>query len=284
MKSSVPAAARFCTQVIERLQPGRVAAVAALLFCLVIVLMPPQARWAASEVAASATIPAKHEARNRRGAVSSPRADAANEMPSERVATSPEPARLVSPEPPQTGEAAPQVTTELMAPSLLESDRVKRIQQKLIRLGYLSANATGVWGPLSRQALNAFKADHDLPSDEIWDEATERTLFSDNPATLEPFIGIWGITASACSARLNREGFLPAVIESEGAWAGETFCAFRAKKRTRQGWDLVATCSNARDRWTANVRLALAGAQLVWASERGVQTYMRCQAGVAHAL
>ena len=125
----------------------------------------------------------------------------------------------------------------------------------------------------------------DLPSDEIWDEATERTLFSDDPASLEPFIGVWGVDGSACSARLNRNGSLPAVIDSEGAWAGETFCAFRGKKRTRHGWDLVASCSNARDRWTANVRLAVAGAQLVWTSERGAQTYMRCQpkTGVARA-
>jgi hypothetical protein len=41
----------------------------------------------------------------------------------------------------------------------------------------------------------------------------------------------------------------------------------------------------ARDRWTANVRLAVAGAQLVWTSERGAQTYTRCQpkTGVAGA-
>ena len=280
---------------LPRLAPSRVAAVAALLFCLAIVLMPPRDRWGSSGLAESANIAAKHEAATRGVSAASPpavpshRADDAAGMPWERASAAPEPARWVFSEPAQTAEAHPQSTpeiaTEVRAPTLLEPERVKEIQQKLIRLGYLSANATGLWGPLSRRALKAFKSDHDLPPDEIWDEASERTLFSDDPASLEPFIGVWGVDGSACSARLNRNGSLPAVIDSEGAWAGETFCAFRGKKRTRHGWDLVASCSNARDRWTANVRLAVAGAQLVWTSERGAQTYMRCQpkTGVARA-
>jgi uncharacterized membrane protein len=288
-------AAAWTRRALPRLAPSRVAAVAALLFCLAIVLMPPRDRWGSSELTESASIAANHEAATRRvsaetaDAVASHRADDAAGMPWERASPAPEPARWVFSEPAQTAEAHPQSTpdigTEVRAPTLLDPERVKEIQQELIRLGYLSANATGLWGPLSRRALKAFKSDHDLPSDEMWDEATERTLFSDDPASLEPFIGVWGVDGSACSARLNRNGSLPAVIDSEGAWAGETFCAFRAKKRTRNGWDLVASCANARDRWTANVRLAVAGAQLVWTSERGAQTYMRCQpkTGVAGA-
>src|SRR6266581_2587456 len=116
------------------------------------------------------------------------------------------------------------------------------------------------------------------------DHATERSLFSVEPA--EPFVGIWGVDASACSPRLNRKGLLPAVIDGEGAWAGETFCTFARKKHTAEGWNVVASCSNAHDRWTANVRLIINGDQLTWTSERGSQSYLRCQPGlgVARAL
>jgi Putative peptidoglycan binding domain len=167
--------------------------------------------------------------------------------------------------------------------NLFNRGHVKEVQQRLIQLGYLSVSATGMWGPLSRNALRAFKADHDLTADENWDEATERRLFSRDVEQAEAFVGIWGIEASACSPRLNRKGFLPAVIDGEGAWAGETFCAFERKKRIAGGWDVVANCSNTHDRWSANVRLIINGDQLTWTSERGSVSYLRCQPGLGAA-
>jgi hypothetical protein len=170
--------------------------------------------------------------------------------------------------------------------NLFNRGDVKEVQQRLIQLGYLSVPATGVWGPLTRKALRAFKSDHDLAADENWDAPTERMLFSGEVEQAEAFVGIWGIDASACSPRLNRKGFLPAVIDGEGAWAGDTFCAFDRKKRTASGWEVVANCSNAHDRWSANVRLIINGDQLTWTSERGSVSYLRCQArlGVARSL
>ena len=167
--------------------------------------------------------------------------------------------------------------------NLFNRGHVKEVQQRLIQLGYLSVSATGMWGPLSRKALRAFKSDHDLAADEKWDEATERRLFSRDVEQAEAFVGIWGIEASACSPRLNRKGFLPAVIDGDGAWAGETLCAFVRKNRTAGGWDVVANCSNAHDRWSANVRLIINGDQLTWTSERGSVSYLRCQAGLGAA-
>ena len=87
------------------------------------------------------------------------------------------------------------------------------MQRRLAELGYLSVSATGVWGPRSRNALRAFKSDHELAADENWDQATERSLFSGTLEPAQPFIGIWGADASACSPRLNRKGLLPAVID-----------------------------------------------------------------------
>ena len=167
--------------------------------------------------------------------------------------------------------------------NLSNRGHVKEVQQRLIHLGYLSVSATGVWGPLSRKALRTFKSDHDLTADEIWDKATERRLFGGDAEQAEAFIGIWGIDASACSPRRNRKGFLPAVIDGEGAWAGETFCTFERKKHTAAGWDVVANCSNRHERWTANVRLIVNGEQLTWTSERGSISYLRCQLGLGVA-
>ena len=175
---------------------------------------------------------------------------------------------------------APQIhTTSIETPkrNLLDRDHAGEVQRRLVELGYLSVSATGVWGPRSREALRAFKADHDLAADDSWDEATERSLFSANVELAEPFVGIWGADASACSPQVNREGLLPAVIDGERAWAGETVCAFEKKKRTVDGWKVVASCFDGRDRWNANVRLVVNGNRLTWTSQRGSQSYVRCE-------
>jgi 3-phenylpropionate/trans-cinnamate dioxygenase ferredoxin reductase subunit len=92
--------------------------------------------------------------------------------------------------------------------------------------------------------------------------------------------GVWASHIKGCSPHENSQGFLPAVISPEGAWAGETTCAFRNRKETERGWDVVASCSNVHERWTAKVRLKVAGDRLVWSSRRGTQAYFRCNPGV----
>jgi len=89
-------------------------------------------------------------------------------------------------------------------------------------------------------------------------------------------VGVWAPDASPCTARNFREGFLPTIINTDGAWAGDTFCIFRNQKKTEPGWGVIANCSNSRERWTAQVRLSVKGDRLTWASKRGVQVYNRC--------
>ena len=84
-------------------------------------------------------------------------------------------------------------------------------------------------------------------------------------------VGVWAPDAGTCSARNFRERVLPAVINTDGAWAGETFCLFKNKTQTETGWKVVAECSNPRERWTANVRLTVDGNRLTWTSKRGTQ-------------
>lgn len=95
--------------------------------------------------------------------------------------------------------------------------------------------------------------------------------------------GVWAPHISACSPQANRQGLLPAVISPDGAWAGETTCAFKNRKETERGWDVVATCSNVQERWTAKVRLSVNGDRLVWSSRRGTQAYFRCDSGARFA-
>jgi len=93
---------------------------------------------------------------------------------------------------------------------------------------------------------------------------------------------MWGADQSACSTR-NTKRLLPTIIDADGARAGETFCRFKKKQETQSGWNVVANCSNGRERWVANVRLKVQGERLTWSSERGSQAYVRCEPGMTVA-
>jgi hypothetical protein len=108
------------------------------------------------------------------------------------------------------------------------------------------------------------------------DEGTrEKKLLTDDAVNMS-FVGIWAADARACSA-LDRSGFLLTVIDNDGARAGETLCAFESKRQTKLGWDVVARCSHSHERWTANVSLSVKDNRLSWNSQRGTETYLRCQ-------
>ena len=179
--------------------------------------------------------------------------------------------------------AAPALESGAPERDLRQARHVMEIQERLVHLGYLSVQPTGIWGALSSQALKAFKEAHQLDPHAAWDAATERSLFAAQMVPAGSFVGIWGADASACSARLNRKGLLPAVIDDEGAFAGETSCAFKSRKQVAGAWQVVAACANARNRWTAHIRLAVAGNRLTWSSQRGSQTYVRCERGLMMA-
>jgi hypothetical protein len=89
-------------------------------------------------------------------------------------------------------------------------------------------------------------------------------------------VGIWAPDAGSCSLRDFRQGLLPTIINTDGAWAGETFCTFRNRKQLETGWRVVANCTNANEQWTTQVRLTIKGDRLTWASKRGTQVYRRC--------
>jgi hypothetical protein len=104
-------------------------------------------------------------------------------------------------------------------------------------------------------------------------------------ARKDTIVGVWAPDAGTCSARDFQDGVLPTVINTEGAWAGDTFCIFTKKQRIETGWEVVAKCSNRREQWTSSVRLTVSENRLTWTSKRGAQAYTRCELDVlmAHA-
>jgi hypothetical protein len=150
------------------------------------------------------------------------------------------------------------------------------IQRRLTELRHFSGPATGVWGPISRAALRSFKEANQLAPDDVWDAATQDALFSANARRADPFVGRWGPDALACSRGPRKGGFLPTMIESSGARAGEVTCAFKEKRQSGDAWDITAQCAKGRERWTARIRLAVKNDRLTWTSERGSQSYVRC--------
>jgi hypothetical protein len=172
-------------------------------------------------------------------------------------------------------------TTTIFPTPLLDLGQVedaKRVQRRLIELGFLFATANGNWGPRSRKALRDFRDAQSLGNSDTWDEKTQQNLFSAAtaraPAT-GSFVGGWGVSVDNCrQAQDNRS---PLRIDTRRAEAFNTTCHFNSTQRESVNeWRIRASCADEHDRWDANIRLTLAGSRLTWTSERGTATYLRC--------
>jgi hypothetical protein len=134
--------------------------------------------------------------------------------------------------------------------------------------------------PLAREqdATEKLAALREAALDPFEDEPLQDAAQGQGPDTTGSIsiTGLWAPTPSACSPKSNRRQLLPAVINQDGAWAGEVSCTFRQLKQEGNVAVASSTCSNGRRRWTANVRMAVDGDRLTWSSERGSQTYVRC--------
>jgi len=146
-----------------------------------------------------------------------------------------------------------------------------------------SANPTPVLVPPSAPSLTRTSA---IPPTPLTDPPPVGSFSKPQatPAASEgPFAGVWAVDEKACSPQLDRGGLLPALISAQGAWAGETTCSFKSSKRVGNTWTFAAICSDARRRWKTNIRMSVAGNRLTWVSQRGSQTYVRCQTGLIEA-
>jgi hypothetical protein len=146
------------------------------------------------------------------------------------------------------------------------------MQARLADLGYFSSTRSGIWGPASRSALRDFKSMNGLQEDDRWDRETEQRLSSKQviPAA-KTFIGAWAPDIDQCRTSA------PIVISSRGAKALGAECDFRSVKREATArWHVQAVCTDGGSSWNANVTLKLTAPKLIWSSERGSDSYVRC--------
>jgi Putative peptidoglycan binding domain len=179
----------------------------------------------------------------------------------------------VSDLPPQSEISSSQVTvaesvntvTTPQQLDLREIENAKRVQQRLIDLGFLFGAADGIWGQRSRRALQEFRATNGIGEGELRAPDAKAANASDIS-----FIGGWGIDLAEC-----RDS--PIKITARRAEAFDTACEFHSTQRESSNvWRLRAECASKTERWNANIRFTVSTSKLTWSSERGTTTYVRC--------
>jgi hypothetical protein len=159
---------------------------------------------------------------------------------------------------------------------LRDIEDAKRVQKRLIDLGFLFGVADGKWGSRSRRALQDFKAANGIGDNDTWDDATQERLLTAPDANAAAtsditFIGGWAVDAAACRKSAIT---ITAQRASDGFGAA---CEFHSTQReSLHVWRLRALCANNSERWNADIRLTLSTMKLTWSSERGTTTYVRC--------
>jgi peptidoglycan hydrolase-like protein with peptidoglycan-binding domain len=172
-------------------------------------------------------------------------------------------------------------TTTMFPTPLLDLGQVedaKRVQRRLIDLGFLFATPDGNWGPRSQRALRDFRGAQNLGNSDTWDEKAQQDLFSAAAARAPApgtFVGGWGMSVDHC--RQAQDNGSPLRINNRRAEAFNTTCQFNSTQReSANEWRIRASCTDEHAQWNANIRLTLAGSRLTWTSERGTATYLRC--------
>jgi hypothetical protein len=89
--------------------------------------------------------------------------------------------------------------------------------------------------------------------------------------------GTWSPDRGVCTRKAaDKAGVFLMRIDENGARSGDTTCTFLRRQQDGDTWTVSARCSGQEQRWTSRVRLDLSGNKLTWQSERGTQTYARC--------
>ena len=236
-------------------------------------------RGPAAEVQAVASTPPV-EITNRNSPIGSQVAkqDEAKASQQDEAIASPPPApplSLENPEIPATsGEGRP---GPVISRDPLQRDDAVQVQRRLIELGYLSGNANGKWGPRSKRALLEYKENSGLDKNDLWDAATERSLFSDGATravgTL-PFVGGWSLKLGECGKPGQPS---PVRITAKRAETSGGACEFNSIRPDGGGaWLIEAKCSAKDSSHVAHIRLAVDGNVLHWTSEQPEVLYYRC--------
>lgn len=175
--------------------------------------------------------------------------------------------------PPPIEVARPVTPPEEQQPTLLSpADRsdAASIDQKLRELGYLPGNVSAS-AAIIRQAVRDFKIVNGVGSTDEVDPATIQSLNAG--AALhksQSFLGSW----SATEACLQGEQL---DVSTAQAKTDGGVCQFNRVTFAGGGWKIRARCQVGANSWTANISFVVDGRRLEWSSEKGRQTYYRCQ-------
>lgn len=156
---------------------------------------------------------------------------------------------------------------------LNDAQNVRWAQSRLRALGFLRERTNG-WDSFSRSALRDFKIANNLGADDKWDLRTEELLASGSATRAEQsFVGSW--SEANCEP-----GSKPDIVISQRRAVSSAggICEFSNIKFTGADWAVGTVCSNAGERWTATIHLAISGGKLIWTGRDGTQTeYSRCR-------
>lgn len=115
------------------------------------------------------------------------------------------------------------------------------IQARLSELGYYRYQPEGIWGLVSRSALQDFKAANGLPADDVWDGRVEASLRQPRPtpASDTPF-GEWSVVGFSCSVEMNPRKM---VVSAKGIVVGSMICDLQEPfVRSSADWSGRALC------------------------------------------
>jgi hypothetical protein len=156
---------------------------------------------------------------------------------------------------------------------LNDVDNLRWTQLRLQSLGFLRAGSKS-WDSSSRSALRDFKSTNNLGADDKWDFKTQDQLSSVSAVRAEEtFVGSW--SEGPCEPRSK-----PDIVISSRRAVSSTggICEFSSLKQLGSSWSVTTTCSNAGEKWSANIKLAMSDGRLVWIGRDGTATeYSRCR-------
>jgi hypothetical protein len=198
----------------------------------------------------------------------------------------PQPAQPKSMPPVEPAPNAPAAPSDpaLLPIDLNKIEDVKRVQQRLIELGFLFGTTDGNWGPLSKQALRDSRKAQGIGDDDTWSLEAQRQLFSPTAAHLASaatgaYLGGWGISLEQCR---QTAGSPPLTITALRAESFGATCDFATIQQIGPNvWRIRAACMNDGIKWKDSITLTVSDDKLTWVTERRNDQFVRCSGPLA---
>jgi hypothetical protein len=169
--------------------------------------------------------------------------------------------------------AAPSAEDPQQALDLTDVGNLLWVQSRLQSLGFMRAR-TKAWDAPTRSALRDFKATNNLRVDDKWDLNAEELLASGAALRADQtFVGAWSEAGCEPGSKPDITINSRRAVSSTGG-----VCDFSNLRQAGSSWSVATTCTNAGEKWSANVQLAVSAGRLIWKGRDGTATeYSRCR-------